>query len=69
MNGEGWHFEDEWPLSNQVLTEYYFNDNALLQTSQGMDGADFYEVDFTHDSRWQSSWGDYKRIFPIVERA
>ncbi len=58
MNGDGWRFENEWPLSRQVLTEYFLNDKGMLDTIQSADGSDEYVVNFQHDSRWKSNWGD-----------
>lgn len=59
MNGDGWRFEKEFPLSRQVETDYYFSENNLLSTSKSMSGKDNYKVDLTHDSSFKSKWYDY----------
>ncbi|MBN1221678.1 MAG: CocE/NonD family hydrolase [Candidatus Aminicenantes bacterium] len=53
MNGEGYRFENEWPLARQVLTKFYITgDNALAKAQPPTDGKDEYTADFTHNSGW-----------------
>ena len=56
MNGDGWRFEHEWPLSRQVLTRYHFDAGNRLAADRKHDGTDAYKADFRHDS----SYGDNK---------
>ncbi len=51
MNGQGWRFENEWPLERQVLREFYFDEGNRLSASRGIQGRDNYRADYTHDSR------------------
>ncbi len=51
MNGEGWRFEDEWPLARQEITSYYFDADSTLSGDRKAEGTDVYQADFTHDSR------------------
>lgn len=60
MNGEGWHFMDEWTHSEDMLTELYLDGGNSINAARTATGTDEYMVDFTHDARWQSGWGDYK---------
>lgn len=57
MNGDGWRSEKEWPLSRQILTAYYFNSNKVLDTVSSSGVSSTYVVDFEHDSRWKSDYG------------
>lgn len=61
MNGDGWRFENEWPLARQELTDYYFGQNGLLTTDESAieTGADDYQVDLTQDSSWFATGYDY----------
>jgi putative CocE/NonD family hydrolase len=58
MNGEGWRFENEWPLARQVEKDYYFNEGRGLSQSSGTEGRDRYVADFTHDARWGKKKGN-----------
>ncbi len=51
MNGEGWRFENEWPLARQEITSYYFGADNTLSGDRKAEGTDVYQADFTHDSR------------------
>ncbi len=55
MNGEGWRFEDEWPLERQILASLYFEEGNTLSLFKKSVGSDDYQADFTHDSRQESS--------------
>ncbi|MCD8110462.1 MAG: CocE/NonD family hydrolase [Clostridiales bacterium] len=61
MNGDGWRFEDEFPLARQVETDYYLAQDGMLTTELNAveTGADDYQVDLTQDSSWESEWYDY----------
>jgi len=52
MNGDGWRFEDEWPLARQVINNYHFGAGNTLSLSGTTVGSDDYRVDFTHSSRY-----------------
>ena len=58
MNGDGWRSEKEWPLARQVETDYYFNSENILSTSQGS-GTDEYKIDLTQNSSYETQWYDY----------
>lgn len=58
MNGDGWRFENEFPLAREVLTDYYFGENSTLSPSKGAAGSDKYLVNFEHDSSWPSQDSD-----------
>lgn len=61
MNGDGWRFENEFPLARQIETEYYFGENGVLATEKATSatGADDYQVDLTQDSSWSATGYDY----------
>lgn len=48
--GKGLRAENEWPLSRQIDTDFYFADGAALSKTQGAKGFDSYKTDFTHSS-------------------
>jgi len=56
MNGEGWRQEDEWPLSRQAVTKFYFDKGKKLVREEirkiRKRGKDKYKADFTHNSGW-----------------
>jgi uncharacterized protein len=55
MNGGGWRFENEWPIGRQVMTDYYFSAENTLADRRSSNGSDAYHVDFSHDSRQDTS--------------
>jgi hypothetical protein len=55
MKGKGWRYENEWPLARQVRVDYYLDAGNALSKFRGPDGFDEYLVDYTHDSRQDSS--------------
>jgi putative CocE/NonD family hydrolase len=61
MNGDGWRFENEFPLVRQELTNFYFAQNGTLTADQTTVefGSDDYQADLSHDSSWASKWYDY----------
>jgi hypothetical protein len=73
MNGEGWRFENEWPLKRQVDTRYYLDEGHRLSTTRSQDGTDTYKADYTHSAmygpdkgnRWLSSYGVTPKSLPI----
>lgn len=52
INGEGWRFEDAWPLPQQVMTNYYFEAGHTLATTRTTCGSDLYRANYAHDSRY-----------------
>ena len=58
MNGEGWRFENEWPLAREKKVTYFMDSGHRLASNMGADGADEYKVDFTHDSSYGSNDGN-----------
>ena len=58
MNGDGWRFENEWPLARQEETDYYFGEENTLSLTEST-GKDKYQVDLTQDSSYSSKWYDY----------
>ncbi len=56
MNGDGWRFEDEFPLVRQVNTDYYLAQKGTLTTDETLieSGLDDYQVDLTQDSSWSA---------------
>lgn len=62
MNGDGWRFENEFPLARQDETEYYFCENGMLKNlaSESEKGADKYKADLTQDSSYKAEGYDYK---------
>ena len=60
MNGDGWRFEDEFPLARQELTDYYFSENNELTTTKPTDDAsDDYNVDLSQNSSYSAEDYDY----------
>ncbi len=61
MNGDGWRFENEFPLARQVETDYYLAQDGVPTTSLNSveTGSDDYQVDLTQDSSWASEWYSY----------
>ena len=59
MNGEGWRFEDAWPLPQQVMTDYYFEEENTLATTRTTYGLDDYTVDYAHDSRYGTNFSPF----------
>lgn len=61
MNGDGWRFENEWPLSRQVETDYFFNAEGKLTYDEASveEGSDDYQVDLTQNSSWPADGYDY----------
>ena len=55
---DGWRKEHEWPLERQNLTSYYFNEGNSLNTDNGEDGADVYQVDYTHNALYGTNRSD-----------
>jgi len=58
MNGGGFRAEKEWPLARQVVTKYFFAGEHELKLNASEPGADKYQADFTHDSRYGKSKGN-----------
>jgi len=58
MNGDGWRFENEWPLARRVPTNFYFNKDNELSNALQDEGRDEYPADFTHDSRYGTNDGN-----------
>ena len=56
MNGDGWRTEKEWPLSRQVVTDYYLTENNTLNTAPGKGGSDDYTVVLNHSSEWGTEY-------------
>lgn len=51
MNGEGWRYENEWPLARQVNKIFYFDEgNSLNVEPPKSCGSDNYVPDFTYSS-------------------
>ena len=60
MNGDGWRFEEAFPLERQVEADYYFGDNCTLTADAAASGGtDEYTVDLTQDSSYYSSEYSY----------
>ncbi len=61
MNGDGWRFENEWPLARQEETDYYFSSDNVLTTAETANeaGSDDYQVDLTQNSSWAADGYDY----------
>lgn len=60
MNGDGWRFENEWPLKRQQRTDFYMSADHSLNTHTPItEGYDKYLIDTKHNSSWESSWYDY----------
>lgn len=55
MNGEGWRFENEWPLARETRRVLYFDEGGRLADQRRGDGADEYVADFHHDSSYASN--------------
>ena len=58
MNGGGWRSENEWPLARQVTVAYYLDAGNTLARKRTEEGADAYQADFTHSSRFGSNSGN-----------
>ncbi len=52
---KGWKAAKEWPLPQQRMTDYFFNDHRLLSETRAAAGSDDYRVDFTHRSAFGSN--------------
>ncbi|TAL34495.1 MAG: CocE/NonD family hydrolase [Spirochaetes bacterium] len=48
----GWRSENEWPPARGRVTPFYFGEGRALAEAPGADGADRYDVDFTHSSSY-----------------
>lgn len=59
MNGDGWRFENEWPLARQIDRTMHLCADASLDTVATTDGHDDYRIDMTHNSSWKSKWYSY----------
>lgn len=61
MNGDGWRFENEFPLARQVETDFYLGTAGTLTTDSvtSESGSDDYQVDLTQDSSWSATGYDY----------
>jgi hypothetical protein len=55
---QGWRAENEWPLARQVVTPYFLDQGRRLATTRTGQGADDYDVDFTHRSSYGSTNSD-----------
>lgn len=64
MNGEGWRFEDAWPLPQQQITNFYFEEGNTLATERMNEGWDIYTADYTHDSRYGTNQAARLLPFP-----
>ncbi|MFB0562019.1 MAG: CocE/NonD family hydrolase [Candidatus Lokiarchaeia archaeon] len=62
MNGGGWRFEDAWPLPQQQLTNFYFEEGNTLALERVNEGYDTYTADFTHDSRYGTNWNPFTGV-------
>jgi putative CocE/NonD family hydrolase len=52
-----WRFEDQWPLADQVETDYYLqSDGELTTTMPAAEGTNEYVVDYTTGSGINSRW-------------
>ncbi len=73
MNGEGWRFENEWPLARRVPTPYYFDRDRSLSPARTKDGTDQRKADYSHDSsygkrngnRWLGIGGQTPDALPV----
>lgn len=59
LDGDGWRFENEFPLARQIETDYYFGSDNVLSKTEPISGKDEYKVDLTQDSSFESEWSDY----------
>ncbi len=58
VQNEGWRAERNWPLERRKITGFYFNEGNKLSGSKSGGGADEYEVDYSHDSRYGAHNGN-----------
>jgi putative CocE/NonD family hydrolase len=58
MNGEGWRFENEWPLARERRRRLFFGEGGLLAEAREGDGRDEYVADFGHDSSYGGNRGN-----------
>ncbi|MBN1848275.1 MAG: CocE/NonD family hydrolase [Deltaproteobacteria bacterium] len=49
--GEGWRFENGWPISRQGTAKYYFDEGNALAEDRTFEGSDEYQVDLATDAR------------------
>jgi putative CocE/NonD family hydrolase len=49
--GEGWRFENGWPISRQKTVNYYFEEGNALAKKRTSKGSDQYQVDLATDAR------------------
>jgi putative CocE/NonD family hydrolase len=54
----GWRAEREWPLTRQVVTDFFFEENGRLGPSQGTNGQDEYKVDFRQSALYGKNNSD-----------
>jgi putative CocE/NonD family hydrolase len=52
MNGEGWRYENEWPLARQQIHNLFFEADGALAGERLTEGADAYTTDYGHSSGW-----------------
>ena len=70
---EGWREENEWPLARQEITPFYFGAEQTLATSSASEnGADTYQVDWTHASDYGGDklnrWTMVQGIWELMDR-
>ncbi len=54
---DAWNFYDEWPLTAEEMTPWYFDDGGTLSDSMpAAEGSDAYTVDYTTTSGDQTRW-------------
>ena len=58
MNGNGWRFENEWPLKRQKQKKYFFSSSFSLITKIGSAGKCSYKTDYSHSSIYGKNNGN-----------
>lgn len=69
MGEDGWKRTGEWPLPQAEMMPWYFHEDGVLSREMpGAEGADEYEVDFTHTTgtrnRWATNNGAGDVVYP-----
>ena len=65
--GAGLRRENEWPLSRQKATDFFFANNGALGRDQGAPGADDYVADLTQDSSYGPANGNRWKMYVMMD--
>jgi uncharacterized protein len=65
--GKGWRQENEWPLTREADTDFYFAGGNSLSSQASAPGTDSFTADFTHDSSYGAIKGNRWLMYAVPD--